>query len=278
MKKNKILYFLFLFFLILISSKFIVRKIEKNTLFYPSKIIEKYPYSLNLNYEDLYFYSDDVPLNGWFIKNEKAKYTIFFCHGNAGNISGRIDKAKFFYDLNCNFFIFDYRGFGKSKGKPTENNLYKDAESAYNFLLSKNISPETIIGYGESLGSAVVVDLSSKRKLKAIIIEGGFSSGKDMAKYIYPYIPFFLSSVKLNSEDKIKSVNVPKLFIHSKEDIVVPYELGFKLYNSSPKPKEFLKITGTHGKGFIQSKDLVYEKISKFLDSLNSTNSDIISK
>lgn len=265
MKRYKILYFIFLFFLILISSKFIVKDMEKNTLFHPSKIIEKYPDSLNLNYEDLYFYSEDVPLNAWFIKNEKAKFTILFCHGNAGNISGRLNKAKFFYDLNCNFFIFDYRGFGKSKGKPTENNLYKDADSAYNFLLSKKIDPETIIGYGESLGSAVIVDLASKKKLKAIIIEGGFSSGKDMAKYIYPYIPFFLSSVKLNSEDKIKSVNIPKLFIHSIEDSVVPYELGLKLYDAAPKPKEFLKISGTHGEGFIQSKDLVYEKISKFL-------------
>ena len=275
MEKYKIFYFIFLFLLILASSKFIVKNIEKNTLFQPSKVLEKYPDSLNLNYEDLYFYSDGVPLNAWFIKNEKAKYTIFFCHGNAGNISGRIDKARFFYDLNCNFFIFDYRGFGKSKGKATENNLYKDADSAYNFLLSKNISPETIIGYGESLGSAVVIDLASRRKLKAIIIEGGFSSGKDMAKYIYPYIPFFLSSVKLNSEDKIKSLKFPKLFIHSTEDSVVPYEFGLKLYNSAPKPKEFLKVTGTHGKCFIQSKDLVYEKISKFLDSLNS---DIISE
>lgn len=273
MKEYKIFYFLFLLFLILISSKFIVKNIEKNTLFQPSKIIEKYPDGLN--YEEVYFYSDDVPLNAWFIKSEKARYTILFCHGNAGNISGRIEKAKFFYDLNCNFFIFDYRGFGKSKGKPTENNLYKDADSAYNFLLSKNIDPETIIGYGESLGSAVIVDLASKRRLKSIIIEGGFSSGKDMAKHIYPYIPFFLSSVKLNSEDKIKSLNIPKLFIHSIEDNVVPYEVSLKLYNAASKPKEFLKLTGTHGECFIQSKDLVYEKVSKFLDSLNS---DIMSE
>ncbi len=266
MKFKKLIYPFLALFLIFFLFFFYVKHLESKTLFFPQKEIEKYP--LELNYEDLYFESKGFVLNGWLAKVESPKFIILFCHGNAGNISTRMEKIKFFNEINCDIFIFDYRGYGKSNGKPTEKGIYEDAEAAYEFLISKGYKEKEIIGYGESLGSAVVIDLATKKNLKAIIIEGGFSSGKDMAKYIYPYIPFWLSSINLNSDEKIKNIKIPKLFIHSYEDIVVPFELGYKLYSIATEPKDFLKVSGTHSNCFEKSKEIIKEKIQSFFEKL----------
>ncbi len=266
MKFKKIVYPFFALFLIFFFMFFYVKNLENKTLFSPQKELKKYP--SELNYGDFYFDSKGFLLNGWLVKVEKPKFIILFCHGNAGNISTRMEKIKFFNEINCDIFIFDYKGYGKSSGKPTEEGIYEDAVSAYGFLISRGYKENEIIGYGESLGSAVIIDLASKKKLKAIIIEGGFSSGKDMANYIYPYIPFWLSSIKLNSDEKIKDIKIPKLFIHSHDDVVVPYELGYKLYKIAPEPKDFLKVSGTHSNCFEESKEIIKEKILNFFDKL----------
>ncbi|TBR17351.1 alpha/beta hydrolase [bacterium] len=123
-----------------------IRYTENRNLFRPSSEIEALPKEAGLDFEDIYFKTDhNVILNGWFIPFKDAKKTVIFCHGNAGNISHRIEKMKIMHMSGCNVFIFDYKGYGKSKGRPSEGGLYHDAESAYNYLLSKGIDKKILL-------------------------------------------------------------------------------------------------------------------------------------
>jgi hypothetical protein len=259
--------FLFLF---LSLALIYLRYFQRRTLFYPAKEIEFSPKEEGLDFKEIFFNTPDhLKLHSWFIPAKDARYTVLFCHGNAGNISHRLEKIIFFNRLGCNVFIFDYRGYGQSQGEPSENGLYTDAKSAYNYLLSRGIKAEQIIGYGESLGTAAIIDLASKEKMRALIIDSAFSSGKDMARAVYPFLPYWIFSVRLDSVGKIKSINAPKLMIHSVNDEIVPYRLGKKLYEAALPPKEFLEVHGGHNSCFYESEDILKEKIADFLKQIS---------
>jgi pimeloyl-ACP methyl ester carboxylesterase len=179
---------------ILISSFFILaylRYFERKGIYYSTREIISSPANIGLKYEDAYFNTNDnFRLNGWFIPAENSRGTLLFCHGNAGNISHRVEIIEIFNKLNLNVFIFDYRGYGRSQGIPTEEGLYQDAEAAYKYLLShKDVDKEKIIFYGESLGANVAIDLASKVKSAALIFQGAFTSAYDMGKKLFPYLP-----------------------------------------------------------------------------------------
>lgn len=259
-----------LFFIVIIAIIITyVRYIERKTIFFPSKEIEYTPKELGLEFEEIFFKTkDNLELWGWFLPAQNAQYTVLFCHGNAGNISHRIEKLRFFHDLGLNIFIFDYRGYGKSKGKPSEKGLYRDAKAAYDYLLSRNSKVDQIIGYGESLGTAVIIDLASNEKLYCLIIDSAISSAKDMAKIIYPFLPYWIISTKLDSLNKVKTIKIPKLFIHSVNDEIVPYKLGRKLFTAASEPKEFLEIHGGHNSNFFECEGILKERITDFIKRL----------
>lgn len=260
---------LFLIVIIAIAITYI-RYIERKTIFFPSGEIEYTPKELGLEFEEVFFKTkDNLELHGWFLPRQSAQYSLLFCHGNAGNISHRIEKLRFFHDLGLNIFIFDYRGYGKSKGRPSEKGLYRDTKAAYVYLLSRNIKPEQIIGYGESLGGAVIIDLASHNKLYALIIDSTMSNAKDMAKIIYPFLPHWIISTKLDSLSKVKTIKIPKLFIHSINDEIVPYKLGKKLFAAASEPKEFLEIRGGHNSNFFECGGILKESITDFIKRLN---------
>lgn len=246
------------------------RYIERRSIYFPMKKIEFTPQKVGLVYKDVFFNTEDgVVLNGWFIPAKAAKVTTLFLHGNAGNISHRFEKIQIFHDLNLNVFIFDYRGYGKSSGSPSEIGIYRDAKAAYDYLISKeDIGKDEIILFGESLGGSVAIDLASKEEVKAIIVESTFSSAKEMARRIYPFIPKFFITSNFDSAKKIKGIHAPKLIIHSVDDEIVPFDLGQKLFEAAPPPKVFLKIRGGHNTAFFDSEQEVKKGIRSFISSL----------
>lgn len=247
-----------------------IKYLENKGIYYPGKEIEFYPSVIGLSFEDVYITTEDgLKINGWFIPHPNAKYTLLFCHGNAGNIGDRIDKLQLLSQIGLNIFIIDYRGYGKSQARPSEHGFYLDAKAAYDYLLNnRKLKPEQIILYGESLGTAIVIDLASKRKVKAVIIEGAFSCGRDMAAKHYPFLPQFLFSNSFDSLTKIKNIDAPKLFIHSKMDEIVPFKLANKLYNITEEPKEFVEIIGSHNTAFLDSQESYITAIASFIEKL----------
>ncbi len=258
---------LIILFILFLSFVAYVRYLESISVFHPNRQIIATPQALRLNFEDIYFKTkDNVSINGWLIKNRHAKITLLYLHGNAGNMTDRLDKIELFYKMGLNIFIIDYRGYGRSTGRPSEHGVYEDAQAAYDFLISRSdIKTDKIVVYGASLGGVVAVDLATKRPVHGLIIDSTFSSAADMAKRMYPYIPSCLLQTKMDSMTKIQNLMMPKLFIHSSEDNLVPIELGRKLYEKAPNPKEFLEVKGGHNDSHIFSQDIWGKGITQFL-------------
>jgi len=231
----------------------LVRYLETMGVFFPNRVMSIDPSVMDLPWEDIYFKTKDgITLNGWYFIRPGAKSTLVFAHGNAGNMSDRLFKIKFFYNLGLNVFIFDYRGYGKSEGKPSESGVYLDAQGAYDYLQSRpDVNMNSIILYGASIGGAVVIDLATCRNAALLVVESSISNAKDMAQILYPFVPSFFLSLKFDSLNKVKALKIPKLFIHSPEDEVVPYWVGQKLFEAASEPKVFLKIHGGHNDGSI---------------------------
>jgi hypothetical protein len=191
-------------------------------------------------------------LHAWFIRpQETPKSAILVCHGNAGTIEDRLHLAQAFARMDLAVLLFDYRGYGGSSGSPSEAGLYSDAEAAYAHLIgARSFAPEHLIVYGESLGGAVAIELATREKIAALIVEDTFTSLADTGARHYPWLPVrWLTRYHFDSLAKIARIEVPKLFIHSREDEIVPFEHGRALFEAARDPKQFLATNGGHNSG-----------------------------
>lgn len=244
--------------------------IQPKLIFFPTKTLYFTPKDIGLEYNDIWVKSENENINGWFIPAQDSKGAVLFCHGNGGNICHRLENIKIINSLSLSVLIFDYRGYGKSDGKPSEHNTYTDTKIFMDYMINTlKIPEEKIIIWGQSLGGAVAVELASKTHPGALILESTFSSIPDMASHLYPFIPAkWICSYKYDSFSRIKSVKVPKLFMHSKSDDIVPFELGLKLYNQASEPKTQAIIIGDHNNGFLDSGELYINAIKTFIETL----------
>lgn len=247
-----------------------VRYMESKSMFFPMRQITSSPRDLGLSYEDIYFAtSDNKKINAWFIPSRGARFTVLFSNGNAGNVSHRLEKISMLNDMGLNVFIFDYRGYGKSEGVPSEQGLYRDIEAAYSYLVEKReIAPEDIILYGESIGGGVVIELAAKTSVGALITEAAFTSVKDMAKMAFPIIPHVVFASRFDNLGKIEGIKSPKLIIHSVDDEIVPFTQGERLFAAANEPKKFLKLRGGHNTAFWDSEEKYKAGIKDFIGSL----------
>lgn len=237
-------------------------------LYYPTKQIEQTPAAIGLLFDEVTFKTaDGIAISAWYIPAPDARAVLLFCHGNGGNISHRLDSIRIFHDLGLSVLIFDYRGYGKSNGEPTEKGTYLDAEAAWNFLVTgKGVDPTRMVIFGRSLGSAVAAELATKKKAGALIIESGFTSIPDLGRKYYPYLPVSLMTrFHYATIDKVSGLGLPKLFIHSPGDEVIPYDQGQKLFARAAEPKEFLKLRGDNNEGFLQSGELYINGLNQFI-------------
>ncbi len=247
----------------------LVRYLETTAVFFPSKQINLTPDRMGLSFEDLYLTTaDGVKINAWFLKNSKASSTIIFAHGNAGAMGDRLIKVKYFFDLGLKVLIFDYRGFGLSEGNPTEKGVYLDGQAAFDYLRTRvDVDQRKIIGYGSSMGGAVMADAAMHRPLALLIIDSSFSSARDVAKRFYPYVPASLMRIKFDTISKVKQIKIPKLFIHSPADRTIPFEMGRALFEAACEPKEFIQSTGGHNEVQIASDHATSAALKQYLIS-----------
>jgi fermentation-respiration switch protein FrsA (DUF1100 family) len=206
--------------------------------------------------EDCWFVaSDGVKLHGWYsepkINTLSTRFVVdtqpvlLWFHGNAGNVTDRYEMLRMLVRLPARILIIDYRGYGKSEGSPSESGLYKDARGAWDYLLTtRNVRPDRIIIFGESLGGAIAIELATHVPPAGLIIQSSFTCIADMAATVIPGFPSFLLRTKMNSLEKISRVPCAKLFIHSHVDEVVPYRLGRRLFEAAHEPKQFYEVPG----------------------------------
>jgi fermentation-respiration switch protein FrsA (DUF1100 family) len=206
-------------------------------------------------------------LHGWYVPADNARGTVLFSHGNAGNIGHRLDSVRLFNRLDLNVLIYDYRGFGNSEGKTTEAGTYLDGQAAWAWLTEeKQTDPGQIVIFGRSLGAAIAADLASRYCAAAVILESAFTSVPDMAARLYPWLPVrLLSRFQYNNLDKVSRITSPLLIVHSRDDEIVPYEQGERLFEQAREPKQFLELNGGHNDGFYLSHDHYAESLAEFL-------------
>ena len=242
---------------------------QSRLVYYPTREIERTPGDAGLAYEQIEFKSTDgIILSGWFIPAVEERGVVLFCHGNGGNISHRIETIAIHNTLGMSIFIFDYRGYGSSGGKPSERGTYRDAEAAWKYLVEeRGISPQKIVIHCRSLGGAIGAWLASKNTPKAFILESSFTSAPDVGAEFYPWLPVrLLSRFNYSTVSYIKEIACPVLVIHSEEDDLLPYSHGQKLFEAAPEPKEFLTILGTHNEGFIDSGQHYVDGLKSFIE------------
>lgn len=233
---------------------------QERIIFHPSSGVESDPSMLGMPFEEVVLTADDgVKSSAWFIPADSPVATVLFCHGNAGNISHRLDTIKSFHDMGLNVMIFDYRGYGRSEGTISERGLGLDAAAAYDYLLKeRKLSEENIVVVGRSFGGAVAAKLAATRRPAALILESAFTSIPDMGSAHYPFLPTaLLTRYKLSTKDWIKRANCPKLIAHSPGDEIVPYKQGRRLYELASEPKTFLELRGDHNNCYFEDPNYV---------------------
>ena len=245
--------------------------IEKQ-VFFPDTTIDQTPADLDLPFEDIWFTSNDsVRLHGWLITASSPKYLLLFCHGNAGNISHRLDNVRLLLLKGISVFIFDYRGYGRSEGRIGEKGFYLDSEAAYEVArewTQKNKAKLVI--FGRSLGGIAATYLGATKKCDGLILESTFTNMGAMARAHYP-LPFAEGLLKhrLNAVGQIGLVRVPILFFHGDNDRIVPIRLGRELYEAAPNPKEFVVLSGAgHNDTYFIGGKSYFDKIEDFFSRL----------
>lgn len=234
----------------------------------PSREIKMSPADAGLPYESVTLLtSDTIQLDGWFIPAPEARGVVLFFHGNAGNISHRLDSLLLFNKLRLSTFIFDYRGYGRSQGKPSEQGMYRDAEAAWQYLTrERGILPQQIILFGRSLGAAVAAHLATLHTPGALIMESCFTSVPDIAADVYPFLPArLLSRLHFNAMEKLENVACPVLIAHGRNDEIIPYRHGRALYAAAKEPKRFLELRGGHNDGFLITGKAYRDGLDTFL-------------
>jgi len=222
----------------------------------PSRAVGPGPDSIGLAFETVEILTDDgIRLEAWYVPARGPRGTVLFFHGNAGNISHRLDSLKVFNQLDLSTLIFDYRGYGGSEGKASEAGIYSDAEAAWHHLTEDRGTPAAeIVLFGRSLGAAVAASVAGRHRPGALIIESGFVSVPDMAAELYPWLPARrLARIGFPTGDFLQSASCPVLVVHSRDDEIIPFDHGLRLFGMAREPKQFLELRGGHNDGFLVS-------------------------
>ena len=246
--------------------------LERYFVYFPIRELYGRPSDLGLPYLDAHFTAEDgVRLHGWFVPRPGARHTFLILHGNGGNISHRLGWICLLHDLGAHVLIFDYRGYGRSEGRPGEKGLYRDALAAYRWWSNEcTEEPGALILLGESLGGAVAVNLASRVAVDGLILQSTFTNAWDMAKTMLPLgLLQPLTGIRFDSTSAVAAIRCPKLFIHGDRDDIVPFRLGRRLYELASPPKEFYAVPGAGHNDLVDTAGAEYRKrIGAFLSSV----------
>ena len=262
-----------IYWLIIIPVGFVLwlRWSEPRMLYHPTRQIDQTPDQLGFAYENITLAaSDGTRINGWFLPGgHDPKLTVLFFHGNAGNISHRLEKFRVLRELGVDTFSIDYRGYGRSEGQPNEEGTYRDALAAYEYLTQqRHVSPHCLVVHGESLGAAIAADLASKVEVGGLVIEEGFTSTADVGQGMFPFLPVrWLVRNKYDTLSKMSRIKAPVLILHSHGDEFFNMRHA-RLLAAANEPKQLVELQGGHNDAFLTSATIYYDALHRFFVAL----------
>jgi uncharacterized protein len=218
-------------------------------IYVPNRVVWRTPTDAGLPHEEVFLNAaDGVHLHAWFIQHPEDRGTVLFFHGNAGNIAHWLDTAQMLWEWGLSTLLIDYRGYGNSGGKPSAHGTSLDADAAWKFLVEeKGLPPEKIVLFGRSLGAAVAADLAARVQPAGVILDSGFTSLPDVGAQLYPWLPVrLLSRHRYPTEENVTRFRCPVLVAHSREDDLIPFSHGERVFQAAVEPKFFLEMVGNH--------------------------------
>ena len=256
-----------------------LRWFEHHQVYHPDRVLVASGTELGRQFEDVLFKtSDGLELNGWFFPANKdssrVDWAFLVCHGNAGNISHRLELCAALLETGVSVFLFDYRGYGRSQGRPSEAGTYLDAEAADDWLLGRGFIGPHIIGFGESLGGGVAAELAVRRPLGGLVLEGSFSSTPDLGAELFPWLPVrWLSRIKYDTCAKLPRLKIPVLVMHSRADELIGFHHAEKNYALANEPKILWERPGAHNEPLTDRRKFL-QGMEKFLQLVEARRTE----
>jgi uncharacterized protein len=246
---------------------------QESMIYFPDRRIRFTPADLGMTFEDVRLTtSDGVVIAAWWVPAARGRGALIFCHGNAGNMGDRIEKLRLFHDLGLSVLAFDYRGYGASRGKPSEQGTARDMDAAMAHVRgARGVPLEQTIFYGESLGGAVAIEAATRFRPAALVAESTFTSARGMARRHYPFVPTILVRVGYDSLSRLRTVACPKLILHGPGDTIVPFEMGEALFRAASEPKALAPLAGDHNSGGVVESPEANRALTLFLDGVLGT-------
>jgi len=247
-----------------------LRRFEHSQVYHPDRDMDATGAELKRPFENLFFKTrDGVELNAWYYPADatspRKQWAVLVCHGNAGNISHRLGLYQALLKAGVNVFAFDYRGFGRSQGRPDEEGTYLDAQAGYQWLRQKGFPGKNIIAYGESLGGGVSSELGLREEIAGLVLQSTFTSIPDIGKELFPWLPVkLIGRIKYDTHGKLPRLKIPVLVMHSRTDDLIGFHHGERNFAVANEPKLFCEIQGEHNEPLTVQADFM-EGIEKFL-------------
>lgn len=245
--------------------------LQSRLLYFPTEQLLTSPADIGMDYESVRIQTaDKISLHAWWIPAKQERASILFLHGNAGNISYRLDTYRVLAASGLSILAVDYRGFGLSEGSPSEAGTYEDAQASWKWMReTKGVAQDKFLLMGRSLGGGVACGVANTLQPAALILESTFTSIPDMAAKVFP-LPGIrsLSRIGYRSIDRVGSLKMPKLIIHSRDDDLIPFSHGNRLFEAAAAPKTFLEISGNHADGFLTSGARYRDGLAAFIDEV----------
>lgn len=244
-----------------------LRWFEHHQVYHPSRARDATGAELGRPFEEAHFQSrDGVALHGWFfpaaVGSPRGSRVLLFCHGNAGNITHRLDTCEALLETGAAVFVFDYRGYGQSRGRPSEEGTYLDAQAAHAWLRAKGFPASHILAFGESLGGAVACELALREACGGLVLQSTFTSIPDIGAELFPWLPVrWIARIRYDTQAKLPRVNVPVLVMHSRADDLIAFAHGEKNFAAANPPKLFWELCGDHNNPLADR--------ARFLEGLN---------
>ncbi len=258
----------FLLAFVLIVATLVLR--QDRLMYHPTRRLAASPAAFGLDATELSVVAEDgVRLHGWWIRGAR-RFAVLYFHGNAGNAADRLERARALHDrFGLDVFLVDWRGYGRSEGSPSEEGLRRDGRAIYRTAIEAGFRPDQIVLFGESLGSAIAIDLGAKWACAGVVLETPFLSVRALARVHYPWVPLFLVRDRWNSEARVADIPVPKLFIVAERDEVAPAIQGRRLFETARGARELLVVPGAHHNDvWIVGGDAYWGAWKKFLGAL----------
>ncbi|MDP6539247.1 MAG: alpha/beta hydrolase [Planctomycetota bacterium] len=243
---------------------------QRRMVYFPGGPPAADPGDVGQAFEEHYFEaSDGVRLHGWWIPADPGAGAVLLCHGNGGNIAGRLHIASALHEMGLAVFLFDYRGYGNSEGAPDEEGTYLDAVAAWERVTGPlGVAAERLILQGESLGGAVAVELAGRRAAAGLVVESSFTSLADIGAAAYPWLPVrALARIRYGTIDKLGALDLPILLLHSPADEIVPFSHSERLLAAAGGDARLWRTSGGHNDGGFTRRAEDLETVREFYEA-----------